>query len=58
MNYYDEIVIKCSKCHKQIVVFPRNERYFKCYKCGAKTKDKEYQEIINEYKYRRNKYEF
>lgn len=50
MNYFDEIFVKCPHCHTENIMFPRNNKYIKCYKCGFKIKDKEYMEYIKKIK--------
>ena len=49
MNYYDERFIKCPNCHVGLIVYPGNKKWFKCYKCGTKIRDKEYINRKKEY---------
>jgi len=50
MNYYDESFIKCPNCHEGLIVYARNNKFFKCWNCGRKIKDKEYMPYINKLK--------
>ena len=51
MNYFDEIFIKCTNCHKGLIVYPRNNKWFKCIYCGTKIRDKEYKNKRKEFKW-------
>ena len=52
MNYYDERFIKCPNCHIGLIVYPGNKKWFRCYKCGTKIRDKEYVNKKKEYNYK------
>ena len=47
---YNDIVIHCPRCHKQIVIFEGQDKIQKCYKCGYSFKDKLYKKSCTAYK--------
>lgn len=56
INYFDEIFVKCPKCHTENMMFPRNKKHIKCYRCGRKIKDKQYRRPLQKL-YKGNKSE-
>lgn len=56
-RWCDERFIKCPNCHSPLIVYPYiNLKYFKCYNCGFKIKNKSYHLIILKNKYNEKKY--
>lgn len=56
-RWYDEHFIKCSKCHREIIVYPYTDnKHFKCQYCGNKIKNKSYHLILKKYKENKKKY--